>query len=178
MFFKESIYFSFCATYFYSENCSEKVYIADFWNSVQVFYIRFLSQNLMPNKINLMRMIFWNSHFDGKIAVMESTHEKIFLFNSKTNYLPLYLYAKIAIQHLFITIFSTKIFCPEAEKNRFFKDQLTWYTLYLRYSKRPGSASGKSGQWSASERSKLDSKRCERIFETPAPVFLKAGANL
>ena len=29
-----------------------------------------------------------------------------------------------------MTIFRVEIFCPEAEINRFFKEHLTWYTLY------------------------------------------------
>ena len=34
-------------------------------------------------------------------------------------------------KNLFKTVFRIKIFCKEAVENRFHKEQLTWYTLYV-----------------------------------------------
>ena len=40
------------------------------------------------------------------------------------------LHTKTAINNLFKTVFRITTLCTEAEINRFFEEQTTWYTLY------------------------------------------------
>ena len=65
--------------------------------------------------------------FYEKCAAVKITLQLLFFVTAKL----IAWHAKTAINNLFKTIFRIKMLYTEAEIYRFFKEQLTWYTLYV-----------------------------------------------
>ena len=72
------------------------------------------------------------------------------------------LHTKTAIKGLFRTVFRIKIFYTEAEINRFFEEQLTWYTLYM--------AESVVCDWAGAMMQKLPEKRRKNKCVTDRPT--------